>query len=942
MASPSVWHQALSDSGYEEVSFLGTEGADEGGPLGSSVLIARGPAEIPQPPGAWVICADAGGMGLQLAQELASRNQTVVLAGPALPTETAEEVDCIVRKAVTPDSRESWQTLLAQLSEELPGELPLEGVLHLSAVAGHGTTASTAQLLEDTRNANGSALALVQGLLDADVSLGKGLWFITLGAQALERGYLRESVGELSGAPLWGFAKVVAREAAQLRPRMLDLDPAGQTSLTLLADEFMYSDQEAQVAYRDGNRLAARLVRSGDSRVRLQLPEPSAWRLMPDSEGALEGLHAEPMSSQALEPGQVRVAIEAVGLNFLDVLLGMGAVNSANPRLGEEFCGVIAEAAPDVVDFAVGERVLGLGFGAFASEIVTQAELVARAPRGMSAASLATIPSAFVSAGLSFEMAGLKAGDRVLIHTASGGVGLAAIELARAAGAQVFATASLPKQSYLRSLGIEHVFDSRSTDFGQQILEATGGEGVNVVLNSLTSPGFIEASLSCLAHGGSFVEMGRRDIWSPEEMASFRPDVAYSILELDYLKLNEPARPGSVLRGIVESIAAGSLRPLPFTRWPITEAGAAMDFMRSARHIGKNVLVLPPLSNGQLRHDRTYLVTGGLGGIGVVVANWLADHGAGTIVLNGRRPPDPAAAEAIEALKSRGADVRVELANMTDPAAIDAMLARMDAGMSPLAGIIHSVGVLSDGSLGNQTWERFEQVLWPKVLGAWHLHQATIDRDLDLFVLFSSITGVVGNSGQGNHAAANTFLDQLAGYRRSLGLPAQTIAWGAWSGLGEAEEQRERIERQLAASGTGWISPDLGLEAFDELVRQDVSWSMVASVDWPVLAENFETPPPFFEELLTEASDVVGAEAAGGSAVDPITMLREQPVANWEQALTSFLQGEVQAVLRLNTLPAANVGFFRPGHGFPHVGGTAQPAQPGVGRGFCGIQHRSL
>ena len=616
------------------------------------------------------------------------------------------------------------------------------------------------------------------------------------------------------------------------------------------------------------------------------------------------------MSGQPLEPGQIRVAVEAVGLNFLDVLLSMGAVNSANPRLGEEFCGVIVEAAPDVADFAVGDRVLGLGFGAFASEIVTQADLVAPAPRGMSAASLATIPSAFVSAGLSFEMAGLKAGDRVLIHTASGGVGLAAVELARAAGAQVFATASFPKQPYLRSLGIEHVFDSRSTDFGQEILEATGGEGVNVVLNSLTSPGFIEASLSCLSPGGSFVEMGRRDIWTHEEMASFRSDVAYSILELDFLKLNEPARPGAVLRGIVERIAAGSLSPLPFTRWPIAEAGAAMDFMRSARHIGKNVLVLPPLSDGQLRHDRTYLVTGGLGGIGVVVANWLADHGAGTIVLNGRRPPDPAAEEAIEALKLRGVDVRVELADMTDPSAIDAMLARMDAGMNPLAGIIHSVGVLSDGSLGNQTWERFERVLWPKILGAWHLHQATIGRDLDLFVLFSSITGVVGNSGQGNHAAANTFLDQLAGYRRSLGLPAQTIAWGAWSGLGEAEEQRERIERQLAASGTGWISPDLGLEAFDELVRQDVNWSMVASVDWPVLAENFETPPPFLEELLTQASEAVDSDGTGNAVLDPITMLREQPIASWEQPLTAFLQGEVQAVLRLPTLPAANVGFF--------------------------------
>ena len=381
-------------------------------------------------------------------------------------------------------------------------------------------------------------------------------------------------------------------------------------------------------------------------------------------------------------------------------------------------------------------------------------------------------------------MAKLKAGDRVLIHTASGGVGLAAIQLAQAAGLEVFATASSPKQAYLRSLKIEHVFDSRTADFGPEIIEATGGTGVHMVLNSLTGPGFIEASLSCLAVGGSFVEMGRRDIWSSEEMAAARPDVSYEILELDWLKMNEPARPGAVLRNVMKRIMHGTLKPLAHTRWPITEAGAAMELMRSARHIGKNVLVMPPMGSGQLRPDRTYLVTGGLGGIGVVVAEWLADRGAGVIVLNGRRPPDPTTSKAIEALRQRGTDVRVELADVTHPTAVDAMLARMGAEMPPLAGVIHSVGVLSDGALGNQTWERFEQVLWPKVLGAWHLHRATSNCDLDLFVLFSSITGILGKSGQANHAAANAFLDQLAAYRRSLGLPGQAIAWGSLVGSG--------------------------------------------------------------------------------------------------------------------------------------------------------------
>ena len=835
---------------------------------------------------------------------MSAKNQTVVLAAPDSENAKTGNSKDIHRETVEPRDRDSWRRLL----DSLPKGLPLSGVVHCFAVEGHGVDASTAEMAVDVRRAGQSALALSQALQDADVSLDKGLWFLTRGAQALERDFMRESAGELAGAALWGFGKVVAREAAQLSPRMLDLDPADRPQASLLVNELLFPEPETKIAYRDGNRLEARLVRSEAARARIDLPEESAWRLMPGAEGGLAGLHAEPADSRPLEPGQVRVAVEAVGVNFLDVLLSMGVVTSAEPLLGEEFCGRISETGPDVTTVSVGDRVVGLGFGTFGPEVVTTAELVAPAPDDIPAAALTTIPSAFVSAGLSFDMAGLKAGDRALIHTASGGVGLAAVQWAQSVGAEVFATASQPKQEYLRRLGIEHVFDSRSTDFGQQILDATGGAGVNMVLNSLTGPGFIEASLSCLSTGGSFVEMGRRDIWSDEDMAAARPDVAYSILELDYLKKNEPSHAGGVLRSVMEKIAAGALQPLAHTRWPIAEAGAAMEFMRSARHIGKNVLAMPPLADGRLRPDRAYLVTGGLGGIGTVVAGWLSERGAGVIVLNGRRPPDPEAQEVIDRLRSQGTDVRVELADMTNPAAIDEMLARMEATMPPLAGVIHSVGVLSDGSLGNQTWERFEQVLWPKVLGAWHLHRATMDKDLDMFVLFSSITGVVGNSGQGNHAAANTFLDQLAGYRRSLGLPGQTIAWGAWSGLGEAEEQRERIERQLEAAGTGWLSPEQGLQAFEEMVRRDQTFGMVASVDWPALAENFEEPPPFLSELLLREDE--GNQSGATETADLLAQLRERPAEAWEQTLVPFLQGELQAVLRMATAPAPTVGFF--------------------------------
>ncbi len=898
LAGPGVWRRALRDTGFEEAEVVGVDESESGGLPDRGVIVASGPAEVTLRPGVWVVAADRGGVGAELAGELAARNQAVVLVDGESPAAepAGDGANGVVRKSLETDRREAWRSLLSDPA----GDLPLAGVVHLAGLDGRGPDATTGELAADVRHAAASALALVQGLADADATPSRGTWFITRGAQILER----ERTGQLAGAALWGFGRVVAREAGNLQPRMLDLDPAGAASSAKLAEELLFPDPETDVAYRGDRRLAARLVRTGSGAERLSLPEEPDWHLAPDEGGALEKLRVVPRPARPLASGEVRVAIEAGGLNFLDVFRAMGLVQGG--LLGEEMCGRVLEAGSDVTGISVGDRVVGLAFGALGPEVITLGELVAPAPAGLPAAALATVPEVFVTAALSWELAGLKAGERVLVHAGAGGVGLAAIQLARAAGAEVFATASAPKRPYLRSLGVKHVFDSRRTTFSKDVLDATGGRGVEVVLNSLTGEGFIEASLACLATGGRFVELARRDILSDEDMAAIRPDVAYSILELDVLKEEEPARPGRALREVMGRIAAGELTPLVHTRWPLAEAGAAMAFMRDARHIGKIVLTEPPLREGRLRPDRTYLVTGGLGGIGCAVAGWLADRGARTVVLNGRREPDRAARDAIAALEDRGVTVRVELADVTDAGALDGMFARLDRELPPLAGVIHSVGALADAALSNQSWENLETVLWPKVVGAWHLHRATRDRDLEMFVLFSSVAGVLGNPGQSNHAAANAFLDQLAAHRRSLGLPGQAIAWGAWSEIGEAEEQRERIARRTEATGIEWITPEQGLRAFERLVREDVATSLVLARDWSVFEQPGEGRPPLLEDLLTRE------EAAGGPepSEDLLTRLRQAPAAEHEPLLGSFLREQLQAVLRLPAPPAANVGFF--------------------------------
>ncbi|MCY4640538.1 MAG: SDR family NAD(P)-dependent oxidoreductase [Chloroflexi bacterium] len=877
LAGPEVWKRVLADAGFAGAEVLGGSGGADGRP-DRGVIVAQGPEEVAEPAGAWVLVADDSGVAEALAAELVSRRQRVVLA----PRDASD--------------RGSWRALI----EALPADVPLRGVVHLTALDGHGAEAAPEELAADVRRSTGSALALVQGLSDAGTVPSAGVWFLTRGGQVLER----ERLGQLTGALLWGLGKVVEREASQLRPRMIDLDPGAEVPLGELADELLRPDAESHVAHRLGRRRAARLVRAADVSARLPLPEGSGWALRPDAGGSLERMRIEPLEGRRPGPREVRVAVEAAGLNFRDMFVALGVFED---ELGGEFCGRVIEVGEDVSTVAVGDRVVGLAPATFRSEAVMREELVAPAPAGIPAAALATMPTAFVSAALSFDYAQLAAGDRVLIHAAAGGVGLAAVQLAQAAGAEVFATASAPKQDYLRALGVEHVFDSRRTAFGGEILEATGGEGVDVVLNSLTGPGFIEASLACLKPGGRFVEMARVDILTEEEMAAARPDVAYSILRIDVLKEEQPQIPGSVLIRVMERLAAGELRSLNRIRWPLAEAEPAIEYMRAARHIGKIVLTNSALEAGRLREDRSYLVTGGLGGIGCAVAGWLADRGAGVIVLNGRRTPDTEAEAAIAALRARGVRVEVELADVTDAEAVGAMLARIDGSLPPLAGVIHSVGVLSDAALTNQSWERFEEVLWPKVLGAWHLHRATLDRDLDVFLLFSSVAGVMGNPGQANHSAANAFLDQLAGHRRALGLPGQSIAWGAWAGLGEAEEQRERIAGQLEAAGTGWIEPEQGLRALELLVRQDATAAVVASIDWSVFSENVDQRSPLLEHLLSAGQSPAGVAEA--SPADLLAGLRHASLEDREEALAAFLQRELQAVMRLTVAPARSTEF---------------------------------
>src|SRR5688572_6234882 len=430
--------------------------------------------------------------------------------------------------------------------------------------------------------------------------------------------------------------------------------------------------------------------------------------------------------------------------------------------LGDECAGTIVALGGGVDDLRVGDEVVAVAVGALGTFATTDARLVARKPAGLSFEQAATIPIAFLTATYALQgLANISAGERVLIHAASGGVGMAALQVARRSGAEIFATAGTPKKrEFLRSLGVQHVMDSRSLDFAPEVMARTAGEGIDIVLNCLSGEA-TRRSVLLLRKGGRFLELGKNGILSPEQLSQLRHDIAYFVVALDRLCAEKPDDVAGLLGTILSALKEGSLRALPFERFTLSDAGSAFRHMAQARHIGKVVLThgSPAAGSssstiaGPLRDDATYLITGGLGGIGLHVAQWMVKEGARHLVLLGRGGPSEAARQTIAHLQAAGAQVQVVSADVCRADHLGAALDDVRRSMPALRGVLHAASILDDGVLMQQSWERFSRVMAPAVAGAWNLHTLTRNSPLDSFVLFSSAASILGSPGQGNYAA---------------------------------------------------------------------------------------------------------------------------------------------------------------------------------------------
>jgi acyl transferase domain-containing protein/NADPH:quinone reductase-like Zn-dependent oxidoreductase len=902
-ASAFAAHDGASDMLYERAWH----------PLGAASTVGSGRAE-----GAWLVFADRGGFADRVIQGLVATGGRCVrvLVGNEF-AKTADDT-----WTVNPAEPEHLALLLADL---LPADAGTalrgspRGALHFWGLDVSPLDQEGAAADEEDAWVVGSVLHLVQGLTRDPSSAVCPLWLLSRGAEVVTGDEPVESLRPRAGGTR-GIASVIALEHPELGVRQIDLDPreTGEPAvLALLAELLGANGADASsprtTALRDQRWWTPRIERrrspaakAPEGPLRVELVRP----------GTLDGVELRPFAPPPLERGQVRLRVLATGINFRDVLMTLGMYPGKPVPLGLECAGIVTEVGAGVGqgvgELTPGVRAFGFAPGSLGTEVTVPAAFLAPVPEGLSAEDAAGIPVAFLTAyyGL-HRLAGLAASQRVLIHAAAGGVGLAAVQLARRCGAEIFATAgSNAKRDMLRALGVEHVMDSRSLAFADEIRKVTAGEGVHVVLNSLAGD-FIPASLGVVGQGGAFLELGKRDVMTAEQAARARPDVRYHLYDLGSEAQVDHTLLRPMFDAIMAGLAKGELRPLPVQVYPLERISDAFRFMAQARHIGKVVvrsrIAAIAAATSLVSASATYWITGGLGGIGLETARWLARSGARSLVLSGRREPSPAVGAAIRELERLGVSVRVFAADIGDRAQVQAIVDAVATTMPPLRGIIHAAGVVDDAVLLRQTWERCRGVLRGKAHGAWLLHELTRGLPLDFFVLYSAAGVLLGAPGQGPYAAANAELDALAQARRRLGLPALSVAWGAWADVGMAAALAARGPDVWAARGLGKITPATGFAGLERLMREGATYAAVMPIRWPRFLGQLAPggDRAFFAAMGQDVTRRAQAPAAlQGPGV--VEVLRSLPSSQRRTRLLGHLSEQALHVIGLDTATAVN------------------------------------
>jgi acyl transferase domain-containing protein/NADPH:quinone reductase-like Zn-dependent oxidoreductase/acyl carrier protein len=683
-------------------------------------------------------------------------------------------------------------------------------------------------------------------------------------------------------AALWGFGRTLMNEASNYRVQLLDVngDIHNEALRDALMAELMRGNDEQEIVLNpDGKRFAPRLRSQESLHSELQAINGQTLQLAFRLPGQLRNLQWEAKSWAALADDGIEVEVKATGLNFRDVMYTLGLLSDeavengfVGATLGLEFAGIVTRIGKHVAAFRPGDKVVGLGSASFSNRVLTKANVIAHIPEKISFAAAATIPSVFFTAYYALHyQARLQPGEQVLIHGAAGGIGLAAIQIAQWLGAEIYATAgSDEKRDFLRLLGVEHIHDSRSLNFAEEILAKTGNRGVDAVLNSLAGEA-INRNFQVLKPFGRFLELGKRDFYENTYIGlrPFRNNISYFGIDVDQLMQERPELTQQLFGDMMQLFHKGILHPLPYTAFDANQVVDAFRHMQQAKHIGKIVvnynngiyakLLSAPSQKPSLSlsGNASYLVTGGLGGFGLRTAQWLTEKGARHLILISRSGPTSEEAKlALDKFAEQGVTVHAVACDVTDRTALRSLLEHCAVAMPSLKGIFHAATVIDDGLARNLNLEQLRRVLDPKIRGALNLHELTLDKPLDLFVLYSSVTTLFGNPGQGNYVASNMWLEALAARRRQQGLAATCVRWGAIDDVGFLERNKKIKEVLQSRMGGSALASATALDVLELMILSNSPTVGVMEFDWRALSNFLPTAhSPKFHELAVYGND---------------------------------------------------------------------------------------
>lgn len=931
------WQNLLQEVGFNEVAGISDTDSD---PL-HAVILAQGP-EVklavqtklktplqPEKPGNWLIFADKSGVGQQLANLLAQRSQTPILVSPGNAFKCLDAGNFQINPELPSDMEQLLEAVNAN-------NAPCDGVVHLWNLDLTPIEQTTLASLEsDSALGSLSILHLVKALTKVNPENSPRLVLVTCGSQTVG------STGSVAIAQSssWGLGRVINNEHPNFDCTKVDISsPNSSEEIQSLLAELYAPDREDEVILRGTARYINRLTpvspeNVGISKQKITREVTDAYRLEIATPG-LDNLRLRATQRQQPASGELEIQVIATGLNFEDLAKTKHFSTQANEQnlfasgLGLECAGIVTSVGEGVAGFEIGDEVIAFAPNSFGSYVTTDARLAVPKPRSLSFEAAATIPLAFLTAHYALNYLGrLSKGDRILIYDATESVGLAAIQIAQAAGAEIFATAdSSEKLDFLRGIGIKQVIDSRSVAFADQVRERTNNQGIDLVLKSARAN--IADNYSILSAYGRYIQIGTQNGQGKHKLnlRLVPHNLSFFTVDLEQLLTQRKDLMAAQWRAAIDNFAPESapeiFHPLPHRVFSLSKVNEAFRYGEQGKQIGKivvslqdaDVVVAPTIEDQvTINPDGTYLITGGLGGFSLAVVRWLIENGAKHLVLMGRSgAASPASQAAVDSLKESGANVVVVKADVTSEQQVAQVIADINKSMPPLRGVMHAAMVLDDVTLLQMERESFQKVMAPKVIGAWNLHSQTANLSLDFMILFSSISSIVGNPGQGNYVAANAFLDALAHHRRSQGLSALTVNWGAVTDVGYVAQNTE-VAEHLKRIGIKTLSSQQAMKMLGVLLQQQAIQTVIANLNWQQWAKFHPAASlPRFSEVVK----LVSAPQVDASQPDSVLeRILTATATERKQLLEGCIKEQVARVLLTSAAkldleqPLTNLGF---------------------------------